>query len=200
MPVTSGQDVNAGRTRRGVARMQVAAALLLTAASASAFELQHAARQYVDDEYRFEMTAVLDAPSDDVERILRDYTSYPELDSRIVEAKVVERPQASVVMLATTVRFCLGPVCRSVRRVERVEESPRALLALTDPMRSDMKFGETKMELTELEAGRTRVVYRTRLQPDFWIPALVARRLMLKTLEEATLELFRSVERQARSP
>ncbi len=167
------------------------------AADAAAFELQRADPQFVDKEYRFEMTALLAAPVDDVERILRDYENYPTLDGRILQAKVLERPAAGVAILETMLRACFGPVCRNVRRVERVEESPHALLATTDPARSDMKLGETQMSLTPLDDGTTRVTYRTRLRPDFWIPALVARGMMLNTLEDATIELFRSVERQA---
>jgi hypothetical protein len=162
-----------------------------------AFELQRAAPEFIENEYRFEMTAVLDAPIDEVERILRDYENYPTLDSRILDAKVIERPQEGAAILQTTLRACFGPVCRTVRRIERVEESSHALLATTDPERSDMKFGETRMALAPADEDKTRVTYQTRLQPDFWIPALVARRMMLETLEDATIELFRSVEQQA---
>jgi hypothetical protein len=198
--MTTRHAVGAGVARaRGHGCIPLTAALLFAAATAPAFELQEAVPQYADSEYRFEMTAVLDAPADAVERILRDYTGYPALDDHIIEAKVLERPAEGVAILATTLRVCFGPICRSVHRVERIEESPRALLALTDPMRSDMKFGETRMEITVLEEGRTRVAYRTRLQPDFWIPAIVARRLMLETLEDATIALFRNVEQQAQS-
>ena len=179
------------------ARWLVAALAIGPMHDVGAFELQRAEPRFIDGEYRFEMTAVLDAPVDDVERILRDYANYPTLDSRILDAKVLERPDERTAILATTLRACFGPVCRTVRRIERVEESPRNLLALTDPERSDMKFGETRMELSTTDAGKTLVAYRTRLQPDFWIPALVARRMMLSTLEDATIELFRSVEQQA---
>ena len=129
--------------------------------------------------------------------MLRDYKNYPTLDSRILEANVVDRPEERVAILSTTLRACFGPVCRTVRRVERVEESHRALVAITDPEQSDVKLGETRMELIEIPDGRAKVIYETRLQPDFWIPALVARRMMLETLEDATVELFRSVEKQA---
>lgn len=144
------------------------------------------------------MIAVLDAPPDAVERILRDYANYPTLDSRILDAKVLERPEDAVAILATTLRACFGPVCRTVKRVERVEESERALVAITDPARSQMKSGETRVQIASEADGRTRVIYRTRLRPGFWIPAFVARRLMLKTLQDATIELFRRVEEQAR--
>jgi hypothetical protein len=174
------------------------AALALATSPAFAFELEQAEPQFTDGEYRFAMTAVLDAPLDAVERILRDYEKYPELDSRILEAQVLERPEEGVVVLATKLRVCFAPlICRSVKRVERVEESPGVLFATTDPERSEMKLGETRAELTYADHGRTRVTYRTRLKPAFWVPALLARRLMLETLEDATIELFRSVETRA---
>lgn len=162
-----------------------------------AFELQHAEAKFDDDEYRFEMTAVIEAPVDDVESVLRDYENYNLLDGRILEARIIERPLPNVVILATTLRACFGPICRNVKRVERVAEEPRQLLALTDPERSDMRFGDTRMEMSEEPSGRTRVSYRTRLKPAFWIPSLVGRRMMLETLEDATIELFTNVERRA---
>jgi len=142
------------------------------------------------------MTALLEAPLEDVERILRNYENYPTLDSRILEAKVLDRPSPHTATLATKLRACFGPVCRTVHRIELVEESPGKLVAITDPERSDVQLGETRTQLAD-EAGRTRVTYLTRLRPKFWIPAFVARRLMLETLEDATIELFRSVEKQA---
>lgn len=189
------------RWREGRARTRafLLSIFLGMSASSHAFDLQRAEPQFSDGEYRFEMTAVLDAPIDSVERILRDYPNYPTLDSRILDAKVLERPEENVAILATTLRACFGPVCRTVRRVERVEESRYALTAITDPERSQVKFGETRMALASEEDERTRVTYETRLEPDFWIPALLARRMMLETLEDATLELFRSVEKQAQT-
>jgi hypothetical protein len=173
----------------------------LAASPAFAFELKFAEAKYVDEEYRFEMTAVLDAPASHVETVLRDYESYKSLDGRILEARVLSRSEEThAAMLETLLRACFGPVCKNVKRVERVEELPLALVAVTDPTRSDMKFGETRMNLTEVDAGRTQVSYQTRLKPDFWIPALIARGIMLRTLEDATIELFRNVEKRAQKP
>jgi hypothetical protein len=169
--------------------------------SAAAFELTFAEATYVEDEYRFEMTAVLDAPVGYVETVLRDYESYKSLDARILEARVLSRSQQPrVAMLETLLRACFGPICKNVKRVERVEEVPLGLVATTDPTRSDMKFGETRMRLSEADGGRTQVSYQTRLKPAFWIPALVARGIMLRTLEDATIELFQNVEKRARHP
>lgn len=165
--------------------------------SARAFEIEHSATHYRDKHYQFEFVALLDAPTDRVEAVLRDYERYPKLDPRILEARVLERPADYVVVLETIVRACFGPFCRNVKRVERVEESPRELAAVTDAARSDVRFGETRTMLSMSE-GRTRVSYRTSVEPAFWIPRFVGRRWMLSTLEDATTALFMNVERRAK--
>jgi hypothetical protein len=100
------------------------------------------------------------------------------------------------VILQTTVRMCFGPFCRNVRRVERVEEAAGGLAAVSDPQRSDVTVCETNTTLEVVTAG-TRVSYRTRIVPAFWIPPLVGRRWMLNTLQEASIDLFRHVELRA---
>ena len=89
-------------------------------------------------------------------------------------------------MLETTLRVCLGWFCRNVKRVERVEESEHALAAKADPGRSDVRFGETHLQLAPGEHGSTLVRYSTSITPGFWIPTVVGRRWMLRTLEDAT--------------
>ena len=91
-----------------------------------------------------------------------------------------------------------GWFCRNVSRVERVEESQHALAATADPSRSDVKFGETRLQLSPGEHGGTLVHYRTSITPGFWIPAVVGRRWMLRTLEDASSDLFMNVEMKAR--
>jgi hypothetical protein len=182
-------------------RVAIALVSFLLSPLAAAFELESAEAAFIEEEYRFEMSAVLDAPVQSVEAVLRDYEAYKTLDARILEARIIERsPDQRATILATTLRACIGPICRNVKRIERVEESPLGLVATTDSSRSDMKFGETRMQLANADSGRTRVTYQTRLKPDFWIPALIARRMMLTTLEDATIELFQNVEKRAQQP
>jgi hypothetical protein len=64
------------------------------------------------------------------------------------------------------------------------------------PDRSDLLAGTTHTVLTA-EGSRTRIAYMTELSPNFWVPSLFGRSLMLRTLREASIELFRNVERQA---
>jgi hypothetical protein len=170
---------------------------LLFSLPARCLEIERSEAQYVDKHYQFEFVALLDAPLDKVEAVLRDYEKYPQLDGRILDAHVLERTADYAVVLATTLRACFGPFCRNVKRVERVEESPLELRAVTDPQQSDVKFGETRTMLSVSE-GRTRVSYRTSIIPGFWVPAIAGRRWLLNELRDATTELFANVEIKAK--
>lgn len=186
------------RVRRGQAALLLVVAALV-GQPAEAFEIESSTAQYRDRHYQFELIAVLDAPVDRVQAVLRDYERYPELDSRILKARVLERPTDYSAVLETVVRACFGPFCRNVKRVERVEESPMELSATADPQRSDVRFGETRTMLSESD-GRTRISYRTNVEPAFWIPPFVGKRWMLRTLQDVTTGLFMNVEKQARLP
>ena len=168
----------------------------LAISPARAVEIERADATFTEKRYSFELVATLDAPIDRVEAVLRNYEGYPALDARILEAKVLERPAPDEVMLFTSLRACFGPFCRTVKRTERVKEDVHELRATTIGTSSDVTFGETFTQLSN--AGtRTRVIYRTAISPDFWIPRFVGRRVMLNTLRDATLNLFGNVEKQA---
>jgi hypothetical protein len=42
------------------------------------------------------------------------------------------------------------------------------------------------------------VRYTTAVAPKFWVPTFIGRPLMLRTLREASLDLFRNVEARAK--
>lgn len=167
--------------------------------AACALETEQVESAYQDKQFRCEVVAMLDAPASAVEAVLRDYEGYPELDGRILQARVLDRPTPTTALLETKLRACFGPFCRTVRRVEEVFESPLALSATTDPERSDVRFGETQTVIEAVDDSRTRIIYRTSIVPGFWVPALGGRRWMLRTMEQATVELFENVEERAQT-
>jgi hypothetical protein len=164
---------------------------------AYALDVQHIDARFENGEYRLELTAVLDAPRELIGRVVRDYPDYVHLDTRILESRVLAKPQPHVVELYTKLRMCFGPFCRNVKRVEKVEERSNELLATVIPDRSDVEHGTTRTALYD-KGGRTELHYSTAIVPKLWIPAFVARPLMLRTLREATLDLFKHVETRAR--
>lgn len=183
--------------RRLIDSLSCVVAMCLWAAPASAFTIEHSEARYAEKHFRYELTVTLDAPIDRVNEVLRDYGDYPSLNARILSAKVLSRPERDVALLETTVKVCLGPFCRNVTRVERVLESRYVLLAIADPNRSDVKSGETRSELSSTLQGATRVKYVTDVVPDFWVPAIGGRHMMLKLLESETSDLFMNVEKKA---
>jgi hypothetical protein len=166
---------------------------------ACAFEAERVESGYADKHFQCEIVAVLAAPASAVEAVLRDYESYPKLDRRILQARVLERPTPTTALLETKLRACFGPFCRTVKRVEEVVEAPLALTATTDPTKSDVRFGETHTTIEQLDESLTRITYRTSIVPGFWVPALGGRRWLLNTMEQATLELFENVEQLAQA-
>lgn len=176
------------------------AAALFSAPAAHAFTIEHSEARYAEKHFHYELVVTLDAPIDRVDEVLRNYADYPSLNGRILSSRVLDRPSPDVVNLETTVEVCFGWFCREVTRVERVQESKYALLAVADPERSDVKFSETRSELSPGHHGATRVRYVTNVVPGFWVPALGGRRMMLKMLETETRDLFMSVEEKARQP
>jgi len=173
--------------------------VLLTSISTSvALEIEHADSIYESHEYRVDLTIVLDAPIGRVAEVLRDYARYPSLDPSILEAKVLSRSADDSLMLYTKLRACSGLFCRTVSRVERVQEGRFELLAEVIPELSDVERGRTHTILQTLDS-RTRVRYRTTVVPKFWVPSFIGRPLMVRKLREASLDMFRHVESQARS-
>lgn len=175
------------------------AALLALGAAANccAFETQRADARYEARQYRVELELVLDARVQDVAAVLRDYEHYTALSGSILEAKVLERAAPDVVTLYTKLRACTGLFCRTVKRVERVQESALELRAEALPAQSEVEFGSTLTQLEDV-GGRTRVRYQTAVTPKFWVPAFIGRPLMLRTLKDISIDLFRRVEARAK--
>ena len=173
-------------------------ALLGAARTAAAMEVESAEANFEHHEYHIELSLLIDAPAARVEAVLRDYADYPSLDASILDAKVLERIDPSTILLYTKLHACSGPFCRTVNRVERVDERPLELIAVVVPEQSDVSFGRTETTLTPV-AEQTRVHYDTRVTPKFWVPFLIGRPLMLRTLEDASIRLFRGVEARAKA-
>jgi hypothetical protein len=173
-----------------------AACALCLSTCARALEIEHADSKYHDKQYQLTLVAVVNAPRERVQAVLRDYGNYPRLDPRILEASVLSRPTQHELLLYTKLRACFGVFCRNVKRVEHVQESENEVIASVLPEQSEVTSGETRTQLTVVD-GRTRVSYTTSIAPGFWIPPFLGRSLMLRTLREASIDLFRHVEQQA---
>jgi hypothetical protein len=172
-------------------------ALALGAPSALALEVVSLETRVTDGGYRVMLEALLDAPAEQVARVLTDYAGYIALDPRIRKSEVIGATPAGDLLVHTRIVACAAFFCRSVARVEQVRRREGRLLADVVPERSDLRWGWASTDWSDVD-GRTRVRYTAEFQPDFWVPAVVARSYASTTLKESVLQLFRNVEERAR--
>jgi hypothetical protein len=176
-----------------------AVAALSLSPVAHALDVERLDVDFRDDRYVVEFVAQLNAPAEAVHAVLTDYDAYPTLDPRIQESRVLGRDGEHAVRLYTRMRGCLGTLlCRTMQRVEDIQEMPDELLATAILDQSDVRVGVTRSEWQAKENG-TQVVYRLEIMPKFWIPPLFGPRLMVSTLRAGTIELFTNVEKEAQT-
>ncbi len=174
------------------------ASTLLLASAANALEVERLEVSFQGDRYVVELAAQLDAPAEAVGDVLKRYDEYPSLDPRITESRVLSKEGEHSIRLYTRMRGCLGTLlCRTMQRVEDVEERPGELLATVVLPESDVRLGITRSQW-EARDGGTAFRYRMEIMPKFWIPPFFGRRLMISTLREGTRSLFTNVENAAR--
>jgi len=180
----------------------LAAAILLTgiaAGRAQAIEIRTIDVRYEKGHYRVEFVADLAAQPRAVERVLTDYAHYPALDARIEDSHLIETPPDVPRRLYTRLKGCVGWIfCRSMVRIEILQENPGELIATAIPDLSDVKDSVTRTQWQASPTG-TRVTYRLNLDPKFWVPALFGRSAMLDTMRDGTVAMFTSVVRVART-
>jgi hypothetical protein len=174
------------------------AALTLAAPSVLALEVVSLEARVTDGRYRVMLDVLLDAPAEQVARVLTDYAGYTALDPRIRRSEVIGATPAGEPLVHTRIVACAAFFCRNVARVERIRRLDGRLLADVVPERSDLRRGWTSTDWSD-EGGRTRVRYTAEFQPDFWVPAIVARSYASTTLKESVLQLFHNVEDRARA-
>lgn len=171
-----------------------------TAAPVQAIDIETIDVRYENGLYQVRLVAELAAQPQSVARVLEDYARYPELDIRIEESRLIAAPPGAPVRLYTKLKGCLGGLfCRSMVRIETLQQNPGELIATAIPDLSDVHMSVART-LWQASPKGTRVTYSLTLDPKFWVPALFARHAMLETMRTGTIAMFTSVERAAREP
>jgi hypothetical protein len=167
---------------------------------AHAIDIEKIEVRYEKGLYHVQFAADLEADPQSVGRVIMDYAHYAALDPRIEESRLVASPPGTAPQLYTRLKGCLGSVfCRSMVRIETLQQNPGELVATAIPDRSDVNLSVTHTEWQSSPKG-THVTYSLSLDPKFWVPAFFARRAMLDTMRTGTIAMFTSVERVAREP
>ena len=163
---------------------------------AAALDVEVAVVSRAGDAYELAIDARLAAPPQRVLAVLTDYAQLPELHDRIREARVVAEPDAGTAEVYTRFDGCVMLVCRTLERTEIIRRTPSGLEARDVPGRSAFREGHTQWLVAPDGAG-TRVSYRSRLVPDFWVPPVLGPVFLGRSVKAMTLETLASVEARA---
>lgn len=172
----------------------------------SSASISHAAEvtlvdvHHTDQHYTLRLEALIAAPRLAVFQVITDYDQLHRLHRRVRESRVLHRFDARTAEVYTLLRGCVAALfCRTIRRVERVVESPPdSLVATVVPEQSDLSAGEVRWDLEETQQG-TLLRYESSMDPDFWVPAVLGDALLQTSIRRTTLQMIERVEVEAQA-
>ena len=124
---------------------------------------------------------VVNVPRADVIKAFSSFSKLSRLNPAIIESR--SRPDDNGRDLVTTrLRDCVAMICRTLTLVELVTvDADGTIRAEIAPEGGDFKSGSTVWTF-EADGERTRVSYRSTVEPDFWLPPVLGQRAMRSAL------------------
>jgi len=169
--------------------------VLLAPAFAQASEVVAAKVRYEAGRYILHLEVEFNAPVASIFAVITDYGKLDKLSPKIM-AGGLERKVSAGDIVYTRIKACW--LCRTIDRTEIVVANPpHELEATVIPQKGELKYGVTTWSLSERGSGAF-LVYHTEIEPDFWVPAFVAREAFKKRMRADTLESFEIIEQLAR--
>ena len=142
--------------------------------------------------YQIKVAAVIDAPADYVRYVLTDYTHIYRLNPSVIESEVLKQ-DASSVTVRTRVMGCAANFCEELDRVEKVSVLQSGdLFAEIIPEMSDFKSGQTHWRIKSL-GEHCEVTYLSDMVPDVFIPPIVGKFLIKKSLSKEMQTSFENL-------
>jgi hypothetical protein len=145
-------------------------------------------------EYHVSTEVVLNAPADSVHAVLTDYVHAYRLNPSITESVILPSPEEGVVRLKVRMEDCVAFFCVDTVSVTDITERPSGDLEVAVvPELSSFRSGSAEWRIRS-EPGGSRVRYELRLAPDFFIPPLIGRMIVIHKLRNEIFATFRRLE------
>ncbi len=145
--------------------------------------------------YQIKVVAHINAPASYVREVLTDYTHIYRLNPSIIESEVLKRHDDGSVSVRTKVIGCAAYFCEELDRVEKVRELPSGdLHAEIIPELSQFKSGQTLWSITS-QGDYCEVSYHSEMEPDIYIPPVVGKFLIKKSIREEMQTSFANLEK-----
>jgi len=145
--------------------------------------------------YQIKVVAIIGASERHVRQVLTDFRHIYRLNPSIIESDVVKRHDDESVSVRTKIIGCAAYFCEELERVERVREMPSGdLLAEIVPEQSQFKSGQTLWSIKSL-GDKCEVSYKSDMVPDIFIPPVVGKFLIKKSIRQQMQISFANLEK-----
>ena len=173
---------------------------LLCSAALFAGQVYVASVSHQSGSYSIEVDTLVQMDEPRVRSLLTDYDNLGRVNPAIEVSEILLTRGAGNYRVRTVTHACVWFYCMRVHQVQDVIESPDgSVTALVVPQLSDFRYGYARLNLWQ-EAGGTRILIRSEVEPDFWIPPLIGPWLIKRKLLSETLETVDNLEQLAKTP
>jgi hypothetical protein len=172
-------------------------AALVYAGPLHVMEIETVAVNQVRESYRVTLIFSVDAPVLRARAVLTDYAHLHKLNPAIIESKRVLAPCEGATRVRMRMRGCVLFLCQDIECTEDLHKGGSgSLQAVIVPQLSDMKSGHASWRFKPL-GNITRISFRSRMVPDFWIPPLIGSFILKHWLHGQLIETAENLERLA---
>lgn len=170
---------------------------VLWAAAGMAGKVYMAAASHQNGVYLVEVDALVYVPEPQVRELLTDYNDLGKVNQAIEVSEIIKTREPGDYRVRTETEACVWFYCKRIYQVQDVIETyDGTVTATVIPELSDFRNGYARLNLWQ-ETGGTRVLIRSEVEPDFWIPPLIGPWLIKRKLQSEALETVRNLERVA---
>lgn len=174
--------------------------LTLCAFEAAAGQVYTALVTHQSGSYFVEVDALIHAPEPVVRRLLTDYEHLSRVNPAIESSEILLERKAGDYRVRTVTKACVWFYCKRIRQVQDVIESQDgSITATVIPELSDFQHGYARVNVWREPTG-TRVLIRSEVRPDFWIPPIIGPWLIKRKLRSEALETVHNLEQVAFPP
>ncbi len=177
--------------------MLLAMGCCLWATAGMAGKVYMASANHQSGVYLVEVDALVNVPEPRVRELLTDYNDLGKINPAIEVSEIIKTREPGDYRVRTVTEACVRFYCKRIHQVQDViEASDGSVTAIVIPELSDFRSGYARLNLWQ-EPGGTRVLIRSEVEPDFWIPPLIGPWLIKRKLRSEALETVHNLEQVA---
>jgi hypothetical protein len=177
--------------------LAAAGLIALTVPRAQSGTVFRASSHHQSGVYQVEVDALVSAPEPRVRALLTDYNHLGRVNPAIEVSEILFTRAPGDYRVRTVTEACVWFYCKRIHQVQDViEAADGSVTATVIPEQSDFRYGYARLHLWQ-QAGGTRVLIRSEVEPAFWIPPIIGPWLIQRKLRSEALESVQNLERVA---